>query len=105
MSLKIYSQTQNGRIFKCPNCTMIHFEFQNLNFNFNSIKEMEYTANYFFRLEAKLWETKNSGSFFRRKIFVPIGHKNFHILLNSQEALEIKKLFFISKELSEARLN
>lgn len=91
---RIYSQTQNVRVFRCPTCSNIHFEYKNLNFNFETIKDYKQTAKYFLKLDGELWETKNAESYFRRKIFIPIGHKNFHILLDNEELEELKRLFF-----------
>ena len=99
--LKIYSQTQNGRIFKCPNCSKIHFEFNNLNLNFDNMDEFKHTANYFLKLDGVYWEKQNTNSYFTRKILVPIGHHNFHIMLNNEELMELKELFRLKHKTKE----
>lgn len=91
--IKIISQTAHGRVFKCPACSQIHFEFKNLNFNFSSKRDYNTFCDYFLRMDGEYWEAKNKDSYFKRRIIVPIGHKNFNILINNQELLELKALF------------
>ena len=86
------NQTNNGKVFRCPGCNKIHIEYKNLNFNFND-KEYRDFANYFKGLDGQYWEDINYHTPYRRKIIVPIGHKNVNILLNNTELQELKKLF------------
>ncbi|HBK72567.1 MAG TPA: hypothetical protein DDZ39_13100 [Flavobacteriaceae bacterium] len=88
---EIISQTENGQVFRCPTCRLIHFEYKNLNFNFTD-KEYQYFANYFLNLDGEYWEIKNGNTFFRRKIFIPAGMKDFNILINNKELKELKRL-------------
>lgn len=88
---KIISQTENGQIYRCSTCNLIHFEFKNLNFNFSE-DEYKHFVDYFLKLEGEYWEIKNGNSYFRRKIFIPAGD-SFNILLNNEELLELKELF------------
>jgi len=74
--------TKNGRVFKCKNCKAIHIEYKNLNFNFNK-KQYDHFRNYI---------AKNQTSLYRKKIVIPIGHKNFNVLLNKEELNELKDL-------------
>lgn len=90
--IKIISQTENGLVFRCPTCKLIHFEYKNLNFNFSK-KEYQYFANYIFEIEGEYWEIKNANSHFKRKIFIPVGSNKFNIVLNNNELLELKNLF------------
>ena len=89
---KTINQTENGKIFRCPDCNKIHIEYKNLNFSLND-KEYESFVNYFKELDGQYWEKINSNVPYRRKIIVPIGHKNVNILLNNTELQELKKLF------------
>lgn len=90
--IHLISQTENGRVFRCPTCKLIHFEYKNLNFNFTT-KEYTFFANYFLEIDGDYWEIKNANSFFKRKIFIPAGNEHFNILLNKKELLELKELF------------
>jgi hypothetical protein len=90
--IDIISETENGRVFKCADCSKIHIEFKNLSFNFND-KEYKYFTNYLRTLNGQYWEYININSGYRRKIFIPIGHKNFHFLLNNHELTEFQRLF------------
>lgn len=95
MQHQIISQTKNGRVFKCPSCNLIHFEYKNLNFNFE-IGEFKRFAKYFLRLNGLYWEARNANCQFKRKILIPIGHENFQVLLNNEELEELKRLFAFS---------
>ena len=101
--IDIISQTVNGRVFTCPFCNMIHVEYKNLNFNFEDKTECEHFAKYFLRLDGEHWEKQNAESCFSRKIIVPIGHKNFHMILNNEELLELKELFSVLFEKPKKR--
>ena len=90
MTNNIY-QTKNGRIFRCASCDKIHIEFNNINFNFND-KEFEHFANYFDDLDGEYWEIANFQVNYRRKIIIPVGHKNINFLLNKEELKELKSL-------------
>lgn len=89
---KTINQTENGKIFKCSDCNQIHIEFKNLNFNFNE-DEFKKFAHYFSELDGQYWESMNVNVQFRKKIIIPIGHKNLNILLNNEELQELKFLF------------
>ncbi len=89
---KIIGHTENGSIFICSKCKLIHFEYKNLGFNFKP-KEYRHFAKYILRLEGGYWEMKNANNYFKRKILIPIGKTNFNILLNNEELLELKDLF------------
>lgn len=90
---KVISKTENGHIFICAKCDMFHIEYKNLNFNFKNRKDYQSFANYFIKLKGEHWEGLNKEAHFKRKIIVPIGHKNFNVLLNNEELLELKQLF------------
>lgn len=89
---KTINQTENGKIFRCSSSNKIHIEYKNLNLNFND-KEYEFFVNYFKELDGQYWEGINSNSPYRRRIIVPIRHKNVNILLNNTELQELRKLF------------
>ncbi|UMB61616.1 hypothetical protein MHL31_05270 [Lutibacter sp. A80] len=89
--INLISQTENGRVFRCPTCKLIHFEYKNLNFNFTN-KEYNFFVNYMLEIDGDYWEIKNANSYFKRKIFIPAGNNNFNIILNKKELIEIKKL-------------
>ena len=91
MDIKIINETKNGRVFTCPDCDKLHIEFNNLVFNFN---EREYThfSNYIKSLNGQFWEYLNLNTYYKRKIFIPLGHKNFTLLFNNSELTEIQEL-------------
>ena len=88
----IINQTQNGKVFRCSGCNKIHIEYKNLNFNFDD-EEYKNFACYFMELDGPYWESVNSHVSFRKKIIVPVGHKNLNMLLNNSELEELKQLF------------
>ena len=90
--LHIISQTSNGKIFRCTTCNKLHIEYKNLNFNF-APEEFEFFKNYFLKLNAEHWENVNKNTFYKRKIMVPIGHRNFTAMFNSEEIHELKFMF------------
>lgn len=92
-NMKVLSQTENGRIFKCTSCNKIHIEYKNLEFLFDD-DEYEFFREYFRELDGEYWENINSDSVYRRKIIVPVGHKNIRMLLFNNELEEIKILLF-----------
>ena len=94
---KVSNKTENGKVFKCSKCDAIHIEFNNLNFNFSE-KQYKHFANYILKLDGNEWEYKNRNSHYRRKIIIPIGHKNVNILLNNAELQELKQLFSFEKQ-------
>jgi len=85
----LFNKTKNGKVFICSNCNEIHIEYKNFNFNEN---EYKYFSNYFLKLWSEEWEHKNKYTFYNRKIIIPIGHKNFNMILNSEELIELKQL-------------
>jgi hypothetical protein len=94
--MKIINRTTNGTVFRCNKCEKLHIEFNNLNFNFTS-SEYEYFVDFFRRLDEDFWESINTRSVYKRKIIVPIQHRNFMILMNSREVKEMKVLLGIEK--------
>ena len=101
---KVISQTENGQVFRCPTCRLIHFEYKNLNFNFTK-NEYQHFANYFLKLKGEFWEIKNGNTYFKRKIFIPAGKNNFNIVLNNEELIELKELFSKQNKKSEIPLH
>ncbi len=89
--MEIINQTLHGRIIKCKNCKVIHIEFNNLNFNFKR-EEYDFFKKAILGIDGEKWERVNENCIYRRKIMVPIGHKSFNILLNSEELQELKQL-------------
>ena len=92
----LFSKTENGKVFLCSKCNEIHIEYKNLNFNFSG-EEFKNFSNYFIKLQPDEWEFKNRDSFYNRKIIIPIGHKNFNMMLNREELLEFKQLLNLKK--------
>lgn len=91
---KTISKTENGHVFLCPTCNLIHLEYKNLNYNFRNEREYLHFADYFLKLDGEYWEQLNNSIYFKRKIIVPGGFHNFNILLTNEELLELKELFF-----------
>lgn len=90
--IKIINQTQSGKIFKCRFCDKIHIEFKNLYFTFTK-EEYNNFKNYFLDFDENYWESIRKNSTCKRKIMVPVGHKNISLLFNSEEIKEFKHLF------------
>ena len=63
MSKDFINKTQNGQVFKCDKCNLIHIEYKNLNFNF-TIKQFDDFADYLSKLDGEEWEEKNKNSKF-----------------------------------------
>lgn len=87
----LFSKTENGKVFICSKCNEIHVEFKNFNFNFSQSEYLHF-SNYFMKIEADEWEYKNRETFYNRKIIIPLGYKNFNMMLNKEELLELKQL-------------
>ncbi len=90
--LEVLSSSVNGKIFKCHTCNKIHIEYKNLNFAFSE-NEYFFFKDYFLKLKPEKWERINQNTIYKRKIMVPIGHRNFTIMFHSNEIYEIKELF------------
>lgn len=88
---KILSETENGQVFLCPICRLMHFEYKNISYNFTNAQFKDF-VDYFIKINSEFWEVINVNSYFRRKIFIPIGVLNFKIILNRFEVDEIKGL-------------
>lgn len=89
--MEIISKTENGIVFKCSNCSSIHIEFKNLNFNFSERQYKEF-SDYVLKMNSEELEAKNSESLYHRKIIISLGYKNFNVLLNKSEVAELKEL-------------
>ncbi len=94
--MTVINETENGILFRCSNCNKIHFEYKNLNINFND-KEFKSFSAYFKKLDGQYWEKLNKNNPYKRKIIVPLGDKTVNFLLNNNELIEVKRL--ISKPL------
>jgi hypothetical protein len=90
--LEVLSRSINGKIFKCHTCNKIHIEYKNLNFTFSE-NEYHFFKDYFLKLEPEKWERINQNTFYKKKIMVPIGHRNFTAMFNTEEIYEIKNMF------------
>ena len=88
---RIISQTKNGKVFKCRNHGKFLIEYKNLSYTFDE-EEYNFFKNYFLTLDPEKWERINAESFYKRKIHVPIGHRNFTTVFHKQEILELKRL-------------
>ncbi len=87
----IINRTENGCVFRCQKCDLIHFEYKNLNFNFTD-NEYYHFAAYFSDLQGDYYLSRNNNNNFTRKIVIPAGHQSFNILLNIEELRELKML-------------
>ncbi len=101
--ITLFSKTKNGKVFLCSKCNEIHIEFNNLNFNFSDI-EYKHFSNYFLKLKLDEWERINKDSFYNKKIIIPIGHKNFNVILNREEFIELKQLLSPNKYQNQFQL-
>ncbi len=89
--MEIISETSHGRILKRENCNAVYIEFNNLNFNFKK-DEYDFFKNAILGIDGEKWEEVNKNCCYNRKILVPIGHRNFNVLLNYDELQELKQL-------------
>ncbi|MBI9067382.1 MAG: hypothetical protein JEZ09_08830 [Salinivirgaceae bacterium] len=87
----IINETKNGKVFICKSCKKIHVEFNNLNFNFTK-EEFYHFSRYISQVNGEYWEKVNTDSTYRRKILIPLDHKNLNLLLNKEELEEMKIL-------------
>ena len=88
---RVISRSENGRVFICPNCEKIHIEFFNFLFSFNE-EEYGYFKRCFEQIDGCYYERVNSDIAYKRKIIVPIGHKNASMMLNGKELQELQCL-------------
>lgn len=88
---KIISQTSNGRVFICSNCIKIHVEFYNFLYSFNE-DEYFFFKNRIEQIDGSYYEKRNAGLSYKRKIVVPLGHRNVSMLLNLSELHELQLL-------------
>jgi len=91
MKKKVINQTANGCVFICPSCDKIHVEYQNFLFSFDE-KEYKHFCSCFLRMDGEYYEQVNAQMNYKRKIIVPIGHRNASMLLNIKELEEIQTL-------------
>lgn len=89
--LIIIQKTNNGKIFKCFKCNLIHIEFKNINFNFTD-SQYKHFVEYIMKVNGKEWEYRNRDTSYSRKILIPIGYQNINILFNNEELIEFKCL-------------
>lgn len=87
----IFNQTAHGKVFLCRSCKKIHVEFNNINFNFSK-EEYLHFSKYINELNGDYWEKINTHSSYRRKILIPLDHRNYNLLLNKEELAELKIL-------------
>ncbi len=88
---EILKQTAHGSLIKCHSCKQYHIEFNNLHFSFDA-EDFRFFRKYFAELQPEKWEDVNRTSLYRRKIMVPLSHKNVMALFNSAEVREMKQL-------------
>ncbi len=105
MVKKTINQTENGHVFMCTACNMIHFEYKNININFKDEKEYLHFVNYILKLDGDYWETLNKGIHFRRKIIVPSGFPPINVLFDREELQELKDLLEGKHHQPERKLN
>ncbi len=91
------SETLNGKVFRCPKCNRVHFEYKNLNLNFTE-KEYCFFVNHVKQIKAEDYYSKANKIPFKRKIYIPIGNRSINFLLNERELLEIKGLLIASEK-------
>ena len=91
MKKKVINQTANGCVFICPSCDKVHVEFQNFLFLFDE-KEYNNFCSCFLRMDGEYYEHANARMNSKRKIIVPIGHRNASMVLNSKELGELQTL-------------
>nr|WP_319399072.1 DUF6686 family protein [uncultured Carboxylicivirga sp.] len=88
---KIISQTRNGRVFLCSSCDKIHIEFYHFLFSFDEEAYCFFKDN-ISKIDGSYYESINADLDYRRKIIVPLGHRNVSMLLNRKELNELQSL-------------
>ncbi len=88
---KIISQISNGRVFVCGNCDKIHIEFYNFLYSFNE-EEYCFFKSRIEQIDGCYYESQNAQLSYKRKIVVPLGHRNVSMLLNQSELEELQLL-------------
>ncbi len=89
--MMMINETRNGKVFQCKDCSRIHIEFLNLNFNLSPGQFRQF-SKYIHNLDGEHWQNLNLRCMFQRKIVIPIGHQSFNILLHKHELEELKQL-------------
>ncbi len=54
----IIQKTNNGKVFKCFKCNLIHVEFKNINLNFTD-SQYKYFVEYIMKINGEEWESRN----------------------------------------------
>lgn len=89
--MNIIRQSPSGRVFRCSSCTKIHIEFKNINLNF-SASEYDHFRTYINELDTEYWSRANASSPYRRKIILPVGHRNVNLLFDLVEIEDLRYL-------------
>ncbi|MFT4752679.1 MAG: hypothetical protein ACI9GM_001191 [Salibacteraceae bacterium] len=91
MSTHLINKTENGILFFCNGCKLLHLEFKNISLNFTK-QQLNDFYEHVEKLDGSSWELANQSSPFRRKIVIPLFNGNFNFMINLEELIELKNL-------------
>jgi hypothetical protein len=94
----LIKQTENGQLVYLKNQKQYQLTYKNLNFSLSDI-ELNTLYSYLKKIDAAYWEKEYENSIYDRKIPIPTTQKNFIILLNEFELIELQ--FILSNALEK----
>ena len=90
-NLRILSQCNNGKVFKCQSCDKIHIEYKNFYFSFDD-EEYEFFKKFFIQFNNNRLDNFTKNEHCQRRFKVSVGHPNLVALFNHSEIDELKVL-------------
>lgn len=93
-------ETKNGMLLFLPKCNNYQLSFNNLHFCLTTL-ELETFKEYLEKIDIRYWEKEYEHSVYSKKIPIPTVQKNFIILINRLELLELQSLMDFNNERSD----
>ena len=90
----LLKETENGQLVYMKNEDRYQLSYKNLNFSLSHL-ELDTLYNYLICIDAEYWEEEYKNSIYKRKIPIPTIQKNFIILLDQFELIELQYLLSI----------
>lgn len=87
----LLKETENGQLVYLKNQGHYQLTYKNLNFSLSEI-ELNTLYKYLRNIDADYWEKEYENSIYDRKIPIPTTQKNFIIMLNQFELIELQFL-------------
>jgi len=88
---KILKETENGILIFMNSCKKYQLSFNNLHFCFEK-SELEAFKEYLGKVDISYWEKEYENSIYTRRIPIPTLQKNFVILIDRFELIELQNL-------------